>query len=97
MQTIKNVARFTILAMTAALATGCATVTQEQLDAVQATANNALSEARLASKQASTAHTIASEAAYAAQQAQKSAESALACCNDNADKIDRAFEKAMTK
>ncbi len=97
MQNIKNIARVSALALAAALATGCATVTQEQLDAVQATANSALSEARSASAQASNANKVASEAAYAAQQAQKTADAALACCNDNADKIESMFEKAMMK
>ncbi len=93
----KKFIRFSALAFTAALASGCATITQEQFAAVQATANNALEEARLAAAKADNAHTIASEAAFAASEAQKTAESALACCNDNADKIERAFEKAMSK
>ncbi len=94
---IKSITRLSAVALAAALASGCATITQEQLDAVAATANTALSEARDASAAASNAQNVASEAAYSASQAQKAAESALACCNGNADKIERMFEKAMSK
>jgi hypothetical protein len=46
---------------------------------------------------AQNAHTVGSEAAYAADQATRSAEAALACCNENASRLDRMFEKAMMK
>lgn len=69
----------------------------EQLEAAQATANAALAEAKDATAKANSAHGIASEAAYEAAQAEKRASSALECCNDNAGRLDRMFEKAMMK
>ncbi|MFB3091307.1 MAG: alanine-zipper protein, partial [Gammaproteobacteria bacterium] len=61
------------------------------------TANAALAEAQAASGAANNAFTIASEASYAASQAQADATAALECCNDNAARLDRMFEKAMVK
>ena len=51
----------------------------------------------LAMGAANNAHSVASEAAYAASQAQADATAALNCCNDNAARMDRMFEKAMMK
>ena len=96
-KTLKNVTRIAALVCSVGLMAGCATVTQQQLDEVRAVANNALSEARSATERANNAHTVASDAAYAASEAQKKADAALQCCNDNSDKIDRMFQKAMRK
>ena len=81
------------LAFVLTLASGCATT--EQLNAVQASADAAMAEARNATGVANNAHTVESEAAYAASQAQADAIAALNCCNDNAARMDRMFEKAM--
>jgi len=87
--------RIIALAFVLTLASGCATT--EQLNAIQASANAAMAEAQSATARANNAHTIASEAAYAASQAQADATAALECCNDNAARMDRMFEKAMMK
>jgi len=67
------------------------------VEKAQSTANAALAEAQAASSAANNAFTIASEASYAASQAQADATAALECCNDNAARLDRMFEKAMVK
>lgn len=96
-KTIVNVSRVGVLALAAALASGCATITQEQFDAVSATANNALNEARAAKTAADSASSMASEAMAAAQAAQSSADAAQSCCNDVKDKLDRMFAEKMRK
>jgi paraquat-inducible protein B len=94
---VKNITRVSAIALALGLASGCTTITQEQLDAVAATANNALSEARSAASQANNALGVANEAAAAAQQAQQTADAALACCNENRDRMDRMFQEGMRK
>lgn len=84
-----------VIALALGLAGGCADTTQ--LEEVRATANAAMERANDAYNLAQNAHTVGSEAAYAADQAQKDAQAALACCNDNASRLDRMFEKAMMK
>ena len=81
--------------MSLALLGGCADTTQ--IEQVQAAADAAMERANDAYNLAQNAHTVASEAAYAADQAQKDAQAALACCNENASRLDRMFEKAMMK
>ena len=83
------------LAFVLTLASGCAGT--EQLNAIQATADRALADAQAAQVSANNALTIASEAVYAAPRAQADATAALECCNDNAARMDRMFEKAMMK
>lgn len=85
------------LILTAGLATGCSTVTVEQLEAVSATANNALAEARAAQDTANNAMSLANDASATAASAQQAADSAQACCNANSDKLDRMFQRAMSK
>lgn len=77
-------------AMLVALAgiTGCATTAdlnalQAQVDSVKATADQAAADAAAAKS--------------AAAAAQSSADAAQACCNANGEKLDRMFEKSMTK
>lgn len=91
-----TMSRVAAVALVAALA-GCSTVTKEEFDAVSATANNALTEARAAKAAADAAQKTASDAAYAAQQAQSAADAANQCCRDNTEKLDRLFEKTMRK
>jgi len=93
----KVLARCAALALVTILFAGCAAITQEQFDAVKSTANNALSEARSAKSAADGAASAARSAQSAANAAQRTADEALACCRDNSDKIERMFEKAMTK
>ena len=87
--------KLSVLALSIGLAGGCADMSQ--VEEAKAAAANAMAKATEAYNLAQNAHTVASEAAYNADQAQKSAESALACCNDNASRLDRMFEKAMMK
>ena len=83
------------LALVLGFAGGCADMAA--VEKAQATANAALAEAQSASGAANNALGVASEAAYAASQAQADATAALECCNDNAARLDRMFEKAMMK
>ncbi len=83
------------LALILGLAGGCADMAA--VEKAQATADKALAEANSASGAANNALGVASEAAYAASQAQADATAALECCNDNAARMDRMFEKAMVK
>lgn len=94
---MKKTIRLSALLLAAGLATGCSTVTVEQLDAVTATANNALSEARAAQGTADNALSVANDALSAAASAQSAADSAQACCNANTERLDRAFSKVMSK
>lgn len=89
--------RLSALLLTAGLAAGCSSVTVEQLDAVTATANNALSEARAAQDAANNALSVANEAKAAADSAQQAADAAQACCNANSERLDRMFQRAMQK
>jgi len=88
--------KISVLALSIGLVGGCADLTT-QVEANKAAAAAAMAKATDAYSLAQIANTVASEAAYNADQAQKSAEAALACCNDNANKLGRMFEKAMMK
>ena len=90
-----KITKVTILALSLGMLGGCADMAK--IDAAIAEAKSATSRANEAYNLAQTGHNIASEAAYAAQQAQATAEAALECCNNNASKLDRMFEKAMLK
>ena len=94
---MRNTIRLGALALAVGFASGCANVTKEQIDAIQSTANNALSEARAAKSAADSAGRSAEAALTAAKAAQSTADEAMSCCRANTDKIDRMFEKAMTK
>lgn len=96
-QTFVKVSRVAALAFAVSLATGCATITQEQFDAVSATANNALNEARAAKSAADSASQMASDAMAAAQAAQSAADASQRCCDDVKAKLDRMFEDKMRK
>ncbi len=87
--------KISVLALSIGLVGGCADMSL--IDANKAAAAAAMDRANDAYSLAQIANTVASEAAYNADQAQKSAEAALACCNDNANKLGRMFEKAMMK
>jgi hypothetical protein len=93
----KTFIRFLTLALSVGLFSACATVTPEQLASVEAKANNAANEARSARQAADGAVQRASEAASAAERAQSTADSAVSCCRENTDKVERMFKKAMQK
>ena len=77
------------------LLSGCATT--EQIAQIQATADKALETANNAADRANNAQSTANQALDAARKAQAAADAAQACCNENSQKIDRAFEKSMRK
>ena len=86
-----------VIAIIAGAMSACATVTPEQLSAVEAKASSAMSEARAASSAAKSAMDAATAAAEAAAKAQSSADAAMACCSENKDRIERMFEQTMKK
>ena len=93
-----NLLKATILGLSILSFSGCATQADVgKVDAALEAAEGALAKALDAYALATQANSTASEAAYAAQKAQETADAALACCNNNASKMDRMFEKAMVK
>jgi len=81
---------------------GCAT--QKDIDAVRATAEQALNEARAAKTTADAARAGAEEAKSVATNAQntanraaQAASEAQACCAANTDRIERMFQRSMSK
>ena len=78
-----TVAKVSAIALSLAVASGCATVKKEDLEAVKATA-----EAAKAS---------AAQAQSTADAAMKAAEEGKTCCNQVNEKIDRMFKKSMNK
>ena len=98
----KTLVKVTFFAAVLMVLGGCATV--EQLNEVRAVAESAQSAANSAASAADSAAGAANSAAAAANQAmgaasaaQSAADAAMACCNENASKLDRMFEKAMQK
>jgi uncharacterized protein DUF3359 len=92
---MSKIIKVSVLALSLAMLGGCADMTQ--VEEAKAAAAAAMAKADEAYNLATLGHGIASEAAYAAQQAQASADAALECCNNNGQKLDRMFEKAMMK
>lgn len=92
---MSKIIKVSAIALLLSLLGGCAST--KQLEAIQATADSALSKANAAHALATKANSTASEAANAASEAQKTADAALECCNANTQKLDRMFEKAMMK
>ena len=84
-----------VLTISMGLLGGCAD--QTQIDAIKASADAAMARANDAYNLAQNAHTVASEAAFAADKASKDAQAALACCNENSRRLDKAFEATMKK
>jgi uncharacterized protein HemX len=80
-----------------ALATGCASITQEDLDAVRAIANSAQSAADNAQRTANEARQLASGAQSTANQALSAAQDAQACCDATNQRIDRLLEDVTSK
>lgn len=79
------------------LVTGCATITQEDLDAVRATATAAQNAADAAQRTANEARQAASGAQSTANQALSAAQDAQACCDATNQRIDRLLEDVTTK
>lgn len=99
---MKNTAlRASALALFVALAAGCATT---GMDDVKSTADRAASDAAAAASAAEAARASADRAAQAASAAQRTADQALAaateaqaCCKANTEKMERMFQKSMSK
>jgi len=87
--------KLALLAASVAVVSGCADNTQ--LKEVQSMAAAAMTKANEAYNLATVANTNASDANFAAQEAQNTANAALECCNANSSKLDRMFQKAMSK
>ena len=80
-----------------ALASGCATVSVEDLAAVRATAEAASSAANDAQRTANEARQLASGAQSTANQALSGAQDAQACCDATNQRLDRMFEQSQQK
>jgi hypothetical protein len=80
-----------------AIVTGCASVTQEQLDEVRAAAESAQTAATAAQRTATQAQQTAQGAQSSATQALQAAQRAQACCDANTQRIDRMFEESQAK
>lgn len=79
------------------MVSGCSFATKEQLAAVDAKASEAVAKAAAANDRATEAQKLAAKAAEAAKTAQAAADAAQTCCNDNKNRLDSMFEKAMRK
>ena len=79
------------------IATGCATITEQDLAAVRSIAEGAQSTADDAARQAGEARQMASGAQSAANQALSAANAAQACCDATNERVDRMFEASQTK
>lgn len=85
------------LCATLAFATGCASITQQDLDAVRSIAESAQNSAADAARQAGEARQMASGAQSTANQALSAANAAQACCDATNERVDRMFEASQTK
>lgn len=83
MTNLKTLSRFFALTLIAGLATGCAVVKKEELEAVRA--------------EVAQAQATANNAQATADQALRAAQDAQACCRANEEKIDRMFRRSMMK
>ncbi len=93
---IKAALRAAVLVGSIAMVTGCA-VTQEELDAVRATAEAANNAAQAAQRTATQAQQAASGAQSTANQALQAAQAAQACCDATNQRLDRMFEQSQRK
>jgi len=97
----KTALRASGLVILLAMAAGCATT---GLDDVKATADRAAADAAAAASAAEAARAAADRAGQAAAAAQSTADQALsaatesqACCDANREKMERMFQKSMSK
>lgn len=99
---IKNAVKVGAAVLVLGMATGCANT--EGMDAVRATADAAARDAAAAKSAADAARAAADSAARAAANAQSTADRALSaansaqsCCDANRDRLERMFQKSMSK
>lgn len=97
----KNALKVGAAVLVLGLASGCATT---DVDAVRATAEAAARDAAAAKSAADAARAAADSAARAAASAQSTADRALSaaneaqsCCDANRDRLERMFQKSMSK
>jgi len=93
----KGALRVVALLAGAAFAAGCASITQEDLDAVRAVATAAQSAANSAQSTANEARQLATGAQSTANQALRAAQDAQACCDATNQRIDRLLEDVTRK
>ena len=91
-----KILKASVLALSLGMIGGCADMAA-YIEQVKATADAAMERADEAYDLARSASNTANDAAFAADEAQHAAETAQQCCNENSDKMDRMFEKAMMK
>ena len=94
---LTGVLRAAALVVGAAVATGCASVTTEQLDEVRAAATAAQNAADAAQRAANEARQAAQGAQSTANQALQAAQAAQACCDATNQRVDRMFDELQRK
>ena len=99
---IRDVLKVSAIVLVLGVAAGCAG--QETTDRAQATADSAARDAAAAKSTAEAARAAADSAAQAAAAAQRTADQALAaateaqaCCDANRERLERMFQKSMSK
>ena len=99
-KTFQTVIKGSAVALVIMLTTGCATQSQDtknQLEQVAADVARAQSAADAAGASAAEARQMASGAQSTANQALNAANQAQACCDATNEKVDRMFQKGMSK
>jgi hypothetical protein len=94
---LTGVLRATALVIGAAVATGCASVTTEQLEEVRAAAQAAQNAANSAQQAADRAVQAVQGAQSTANQALQAAQAAQACCDATNQRVDRMFDELQRK
>lgn len=101
-KTFANTLKAGVAALLLVSAAGC--VSQQTVDEIRATADRAAQDAAAAKQAADGAASAAASAQRAADSAQSTANQALqaaqaaqACCDATNEKIDRMFQKSMSK
>jgi hypothetical protein len=99
---IKNVLKVSAAVLVLGLASGCSSTAT--IEKAQATADAAARDAAAAKSAAEAARATADSAAQAARGAQSTADKAMsaataseACCEANTDRLERIFQKSMSK
>ncbi|HEX7062602.1 MAG TPA: Lpp/OprI family alanine-zipper lipoprotein [Woeseiaceae bacterium] len=99
---MSNIIKVSALALVLGAAAGCANTAER--DQLQATVDQAARDAAAAKSAAEAARAAADSAAQAARNAQATADEALAaaeeaqsCCDANRDRLERMFQKSMSK
>ena len=103
-KTFQTVIKGSAVALVIMLTTGCAAELQSQVDALNARVDTIASDVARAQSAADAAGASASEARQMSSGAQSTANQALnaanqgqACCDATNEKIDRMFQKGMSK